>query len=459
MTSSSTGSEHRVGELRRGVELLELVAEVRAEELVHRREHLGPRAVVPRQRQQLVGLRAPVAEHADVRVPEPVDRLELVADEEQLRGRTAQEVDELGLELVRVLELVDHDRPEPQRLLVANLRVVAEQVARRELEVLEVERGLARLRLRVRVGEAQQQLLQEVAVARRRLVERGLLDRAARLLVRRGALAGRAEAGQLHQPVGTRVAIEQRQEVQRVAALRVGRGGVVRERARRVAQLVDALGELRPAADVEPQLPPGRAQRLVDAREHPPQPARAVRREQPQPVVRAVRAELGERLPERLAAEHGALALVELAEARVEPGRERVRLQQPRAEAVDGRDPRAVELAREVRPSAVGERMADARAQLAGSAARVGDDEDRVDVEPAVDDGADEPLDEHGGLPRSRAGGDEDLTGRLDRRELLLVHALTLSPRRFPARRTRGTTRRKGDPLGSPESPSPVERA
>jgi hypothetical protein len=90
---------------------------------------------------------------------------------------------------------------------------------------------------------------------------------------------------------------------------------------------------------------------------------------------------------------------------------------------VDRRDPRAVELAREVGAAALGQRVADARAQLAGRAPRVRDHEDRVDIEAAVAHGADEPLDEHGGLARARARGDEDLAGRLDRCDLLLVHA------------------------------------
>ena len=47
-----------------------------------------------------------------------------------------------------------------------------------------------------------------------------------------------------------------------------------------------------------------------------------------------------------------ALLLVELTEAWVDPYRERVRAQQPRAEAVDRRDPGAVELLCEVEAAA-----------------------------------------------------------------------------------------------------------
>ena len=104
------------------------------------------------------------------------------------------------------------------------------------------------------------------------------------------------------------------------------------------------------------------------------------------------------------------------------PGGERMSLQQPQAEAVDRGDPGAVELAREIVPPAVAERGADARAQLARGPPRVRDDEDRVDIEAAVADGAHEALDEHGRLAGAGAGRDEDLAGRFDRRALLLVH-------------------------------------
>ena len=72
-------------------------------------------------------------------------------------------------------------------------------------------------------------------------------------------------------------------------------------------------------------------------------------------------------------------------------------------------------------PPALGERYADPRAQLAGGASRVGDDEDRVDVEAALCDSTDDPLDEHGRLAGAGTGRDEDLAPGLDRGELLMV--------------------------------------
>ena len=415
--------EHRVRELRRGVERLELVAEVGAEQLVDRCEHLWTRAVVVGQRQQLRRLCAPLAEHLHVGMPEAVDRLELVADVEQLGVRRAQQVDELALEPVRVLELVDHDRAEAPVLAFANLRVVSQQVARVQLEVLEVERRLACLRAGVRGREALEELLQQCPVARRRLVERSLRDGAPRLLVGGRPLAGGAEPGELHQPVGARVPLEQREQLLGVRALVVARRRVAGEAPGRLAQLLDALGELRAPADVEIELAAGGAKRLVDAREHPAKPVRAVGREQAQPIGRAVGAELAERLLERLAAEHRSLGLVELAEARVEPRRERVSLQQAQAEAMNGGDPGAVELAREIVPSALRECAAHPRPQLARRAPRVRDHEDGVDVDTALAHGPHEALDEHRRLAGACPGGDEHLAAGVDRGALLGVHA------------------------------------
>ena len=186
-------AEHGVGELARRVERLELVAELAGEELVHDREHLRPRAVVLGQRQNLRRRRPALAEDLHVRVAEPVDRLELVADEEDV-GVRAHQVDQLALQAVRVLELVDHDRREAELLPRAHVVVRLEEIARAKLQVLEVEHRLAVLRRLVLRREAGQEILEELAVARGDVVERRLLDRGQRLRVRR-ARARRAPSG------------------------------------------------------------------------------------------------------------------------------------------------------------------------------------------------------------------------------------------------------------------------
>src|SRR5205085_2276582 len=165
------------------------------------------------------------------------------------------------------------------------------------------------------------------------------------------------------------------------------------------------------------------AKLLVDAGERPPEAVRTVGGEEPQPLRVAAGAELLERPLERLAAHDRPLRLVELAEAWVDPDREGVCAEQAGTEAVDGRDPGAVELPREVAPIARDELLADPPPQLARRLARVRDDEHRVDVDPALAHRADEALDEDGGLARARAGGDEDLAFGLDGCELLGIHA------------------------------------
>src|SRR5206468_4732071 len=101
------------------------------------------------------------------------------------------------------------------------------------------------------------------------------------------------------------------------------------------------------------------------------------------------------------------------AEAPVETGGEWIRLQEPVAEAVDRRDPRAVELAGEIGATELEQPRANASAQLAGGPLGVRDDEDRGDVEPGLADRMDEPLDQHIRLPGAGARGDEDDPGRV----------------------------------------------
>jgi hypothetical protein len=191
----------------------------------------------------------------------------------------------------------------------------------------------------------------------------------------------------------------------------------------RLVELRQAVRERRPVAELQHELAPRGAERLVHAREHPAQAVRAVRRKQSQALRLLGLAERGERLVERLPAEHGGLRLVELAESGVEAGLERVGLEQPVAEAVDRRDPRAVELAGEVVPSAFAQRRADAPAQLARRALRVRDHEHGVDGDAAVADGTHEALDEDGRLSGPGSGRHEDPSRGLDRCSLLRVQA------------------------------------
>src|SRR5262249_43164109 len=148
----------------------------------------------------------------------------------------------------------------------------------------------------------------------------------------------------------------------------------------------------------------GRTERLVDAREHAAQPVRTIGGEQTEALRVLACAEVLQRAVERLTTQDRRARILDLAETWVEAGRERVRAENPVAEAVDRRDPRAVELASEVGPITVAKRRSNARPQLAGRLARVSDDEDRVGVQTAVADGPDVALDENRRLARAGSG-------------------------------------------------------
>ena len=95
-------------------------------------------------------------------MPEAVDRLHLVTDREEVRrpGRVlpADQFEQLFLQRVDVLQLVDQHVLEAALVALAQARVVAQQVARHELEVLEVERRAAVFQVRVARAEAREQI-------------------------------------------------------------------------------------------------------------------------------------------------------------------------------------------------------------------------------------------------------------------------------------------------------------
>ena len=432
--------EHGIGELGRRRERLVVVAERVAEEVVHRLEHLRSRAVVARKCEQGGRLRTPLAEDLEIRVPEAVDRLELVAYGEDLGEITVRdEVDELALQPVRVLELVDHDHPEAKLRGLAHRRVVAEQVARGELQVLEVHDRLATLRRRVLRAETLEQLLQKLAIRRGQLLERRSLHALPRGLERGGPPASTRERREVEELLRRRAARDDPKRLARVPALGLGRRCVGDELLCLGAERRHRTRDVGPLAQLELEGATGGTKRLVDAREHAAKTCGSIGREQPEALGVAGGTERLESALERLTAEHGRRRVLELAEARVEAGCERMRTQQPGAEAVDRGDPGAVELACEVRPPALSQSGPDARSQLPGRLARVRDDEDRLDVDAAIADGAHVALDQNRRLPGSRAGGHEHRPVGLDSSQLLLVqHRLQLDDRHARATRQIG---------------------
>ena len=292
-----------------------------------------------------------------------------------------------------------------------------------QLQVFEVECRLASLRLGVGRVELAQDLLQESSVARGDLVQSRLLDRGQGLAEGGEALPllpAHAEIGEIEEVLSRGNGVEQLQGVLDLRAAGEGLLSDAQRDLRDLAQLGDACGERRDGLTRERERPPGRAQAVMDAREHPAQPFRPVRGEEAHSLRPARLDVAGECLRECLRAQDRGLTLVEHTEAWVEAGLERMRAQQAVAEAVDRRDPAAVEVACEIVALRLHEPLPDPRAQLAGRTLRVRDDEDVVDAQPALADGLHKPLDEHRRLARPGAGRDEDHARLLDRRNLLV---------------------------------------
>ena len=418
VTSSSTGcAEDRIGKIAGRRQRLELVAEVGAEEVVHDREHLRPRAVVHRQRQHASPACARRSRKTcDVRVAEAVDRLELVADEEELVTAGPPESRSISSHCSAFVSwnsstMID---AEAQLLALADRR---RRRARDRARAAADPRSRAPTRAPcpacVRGGKAR-----PAAPA----ADRGRPRRARRAPpapppcapLRTGARARRAGEGRR----------DRRSDRARASASSTrrpaGPSRVARRRPRRrrgswrLRETRRRDRETRALAQLEDERAARRAERLVDAGEHPPQPVRPIDGEEPQPRGIVCRAESGQRLRESLAAEHAALAVVQHAKAWVDPGGERMRTQQPVTEAVDRGDPRPVELAREVRTSTLDESRTDPAAQLAGRLLRVGDHEDRFDVDALVADGTRETFHEHLRLACTGSGRDEDEPARVD---------------------------------------------
>ncbi len=393
---------------------------------------------------------------------EAVDRLELVADEEDvaLARLPGEEIDQIALEAIGVLELVDHDRLEAQRLPLADLRVVAEKRPCSELEILEIEGRLAALRRRIRLGEAVQELLEEIPVAHRELVERRLLEGDPGLLEAGGALAASAMSREVEQVVGPRLARHCIEERRRASALQLRRRPVLHEAAGGLAQLLEPLADRRALAELEDEVAAGRAERLVDPGDHPPQAARAVGGQQSRALLVVRAAERSEHLVEGLAREDRRPAR---RPARGTVGRDLLRTETPSAA---GCRTRGSSRCRRRRGSERGPRRprrrelgTDPGPQLSGSPLGVGDDEDRLHVEPALAHRLDEALDEDSGLAGPRAGRHEDPPAGVDRRTLLVVR------RPVHARLTRHIVQRShhaghSPPLGSwTTSPSRIRPA
>jgi hypothetical protein len=132
------------------------------EDAVHDVQQRCPAAVVAGQRKRLAGggQRGPaLPEQLHVGVAEPVDRLELVADREQVVP--LQRCEDRELARVRVLELVDHQQREPLRPRLADTCVLVEHASREQLQVVEVDGRPIVLQPRVARGVCREQPVEQ----------------------------------------------------------------------------------------------------------------------------------------------------------------------------------------------------------------------------------------------------------------------------------------------------------
>jgi hypothetical protein len=411
-----------VGRRGRGVaraprhERLERVAEHRRErgvqdvEQLRRRAEVRPQPAHPRG----VELRPPLAEDLHVGVPEPVDRLELVADREEVVA--FERLQQVQLEAVGVLELVDHQQREALAPAAA-LGLVGEQVAHAELEVLEVDRRPLRLAVGVLGGEAREQRVDQDHRGPRVVVRApgpvGLpggpvgLARLRRERLRARAELRRVELARRRHTRGREHALARREraaalgDAEAVARpLQLGR----RDRPRRRER---ARGRRRALIrDRQPQRGSARAQRVVRGQHEVPQ-ARPVRGRQIDRGPAEGRDPGLQRALVRGGGDPPRGGLLEHREARIQPGGQRPRPQHARAEAVDRPDPRGVDGAGVLVLAEVGQPLASALAQLAGGLLREREREDRADRHLVEQHGLDESLDHHGGLARAGVGGEQ----------------------------------------------------
>ena len=125
------GDQRRVG-----------IPEALAEDAVDRRDQRGAAAEVVGQRDRgPLGVQpaAALAEDLHLGVAEAVDRLQLVADGEEVVA--LQQLQQRELAAVGVLELVHHQQLDALRPRAAHPLVALQQIACAQLEVVEVERG------------------------------------------------------------------------------------------------------------------------------------------------------------------------------------------------------------------------------------------------------------------------------------------------------------------------------
>ena len=401
---------------------LEVLAPGLLKAAVDRLEHLAAAAEVDRD-----ALRAPLldrlgpmaAEHADVGVAKAVDGLALVPDPKQVVA--LEQCEELVLERIGVLELVHEHVGKALGVLQAQSLVGREQVARDQLQVLEVESGARALALGVAVAvELEEHAQHRVVVvfalpAAEALV--GAEGRAVLVADGRAERVGVLPDRQLLEIVGVGQLARRRPLEHGRAALESldGRGDALSRSG------PGQLGERGAHGGLEPfgLARDARRLRLLEARaasaaaaqsrvggaDHVAQAVGRVGRDHLEALgLLALAHEGPEGAVEGVGGDALGLELVEHAEVRVDARAERVSAQHARAEAVDRRDPGRLGGAGVGAPAEIEKAPAHARPHLGRGLLGEGDGEDGVDCHAVLDHRLDEALHEHGGLAGAGPG-------------------------------------------------------
>ena len=226
------------------------------------------------------------------------------------------EVDELALEA----PCPGTRRPSRCGSAAASPRVppgCPEEIASREPQVLEVDDRLSAAS-RARLGAKRSSSSWKARDRTPRLFQRGLLEPLAGVLVRGGSCSAALERrGRRRAPA--RCPPPRSARLGRVVLLRVRCARVLQETGGLRTERGQRVLEARALAQFEDERATRRAQRLVDAREHPAQAASTVRCKKAKALRLAAGAEPLERALKRLAAQHRGAGLVQLAKPRISP--------------------------------------------------------------------------------------------------------------------------------------------
>ncbi len=355
---------------------------------------------------------------------EGVDRLQLVAHRAGVVAR--HQLEQLELQGVGVLELVDHDALEALAIAGGDAGLADEQVAREQLEVVEVDAAASALGRRVGVGVAPQQLVDQRQGGDRVAIGAAPSPRASQ----RGAVGvggGRLQrvgvARHLRGPSDRRRAAASsaaRHVVERLARGVDRRTGARGRRARprrpqharsSAARAASGSAVARPGGRRGPRLP-ARAQLVVRGDDHALQAIDGVAGREVEGVGARRGQEVGQRRLEGLALRGAPVGGVDDREAGIEARGHRVRAQDARAEAVERRDPRGLGLARRLAVTELEQADAHARAQLARRLLGEGDGQDLVGAQSVLHHRGDEALDQHRRLARAGVGREHEVARR-----------------------------------------------